>query len=121
MNKRFRLSRSIDFKRVRTQGKSFVHPLIVLVKGNLPAASLRVGVSVSKAVGNAVQRNRAKRVLREIVRPLLGNLRPDVEFVLVARSTIGRAKYAELQAAVSKLVQKANLTIQNSHPGENAH
>ena len=117
MNKRFRLSRSIDFKRVRTQGSSFVHPLIVLVKGNDLSSSLRVGVSVSKAVGNAVQRNHAKRVLREIIRPLLGQLRTDVEFVLVARSSINKAKFADLQIAVAKLVHKAKLTTQTPTAG----
>ncbi len=111
MKHRFRLTRSIDFKRVRNQGKSFAHPLVVLVR--LPSSEnrLRVGISTSRALGNAVHRNRAKRLLRESMRPLLPRLSPAWDLVLVARSRLLTVSFEELQGAVEGLLQRAGLLI----------
>ena len=111
MNYRFRLTRSIDFKRVRNQGKSFAHPLVVLVK--LPSAENRprVGISTSRSVGNAVQRNRAKRLLRESIRSLIPLLCPGWDLVLIARSSLLTAAFQDVQMAVEGLVRRAGLLV----------
>ena len=119
MKHRFRLTRSNDFKRVRNQGKSFAHPLVVLVK--LPAAEnrLRVGISTSRSFGNAIQRNRAKRLLRESMRPLLLRLSPEWDLVLIARSRLVTCAFQEVQIVVEGLLQRAGLLMtvdeQNEH------
>jgi ribonuclease P protein component len=108
---RFRLTRSIDFKRVRNQGKSFAHPLVVLVM--LPSAENRprVGISTSRSVGNAVQRNRAKRLLRESIRPFIPLLLPDRDLVLIARSRLATAAFEDVNKAVDGLLQRAGLLV----------
>lgn len=111
MKHRFRLTRSIDFKRVRNQGKSFAHPLVVLVRLPSNENRLRVGISTSRALGNAVHRNRAKRLLRETIRPLLPRLSPAWDLVLVARNRLLDASFDELQGAVEGLLQRADLLI----------
>ncbi len=70
----FRLTRSQDFKRVRQSGKSYAHPLIVLVAQANDEMKIRVGVAAGRTVGTAVKRNRAKRLLREAMRPLIPSL-----------------------------------------------
>jgi len=94
---RFRLTRSIDFKRVRNQGKSFAHPLVVLVK--LPTAENR----------NAVQRNRAKRLLRESMRAFIPMLAPGWDLVLIARNQMVTAAYQDVNKAVDELLRRAGL------------
>jgi ribonuclease P protein component len=106
---RFRLTRSIDFKRVRNQGKSFAHPLVVLVKLPSSEENLRVGFSTSRTVGNAVHRNRARRLLRESMRSLLPSLSPGWDLVLIARAPLVTAAFQEVQAAVERLLQRAGL------------
>lgn len=109
MQRSFRLTRSTDFKRVRTYGKSFAHPLVVLIALSEPDIQLRVGVAAGRALGGAVQRNRAKRLLRESIRPLLPAIQTGWNLVLVARLPILQASQSEVFAAIHKLLRRADL------------
>ncbi|WP_075074353.1 ribonuclease P protein component [Longilinea arvoryzae] len=112
MRRRFRLSRSTDFKRVRRIGKSYAHPLVVLVVDPNPEGGLRIGVSAGRTVGNAVLRNRAKRRLRAAIDGLLPTLKPGKDLIFLARSAISTASYIEIQAASKKLLERAGLLQQ---------
>lgn len=72
----------------------------------------RVGFIVSKAVGNAVVRNRTKRRLREIMRARLGELRTGDLFVIRALPHAGRADFAILSAEVDELLIKAEKKLE---------
>jgi ribonuclease P protein component len=112
VKRRFRLTRSTDFKRVRTEGKSYSHPLVVLVASAAEQTELRVGVSTGYALGGAVQRNRARRLLREAVRPLVEQMPSGWEIVLIARKPLLGAGFLEIKAAVQGLFLRAGLGIQ---------
>ena len=71
MQRKFRLTRSEDFKRVRRSGKSYAHPLVVLIVQTHEQPRVKIGVAAGRTVGTAVHRNRAKRLLREAMRSLL--------------------------------------------------
>jgi len=87
MKRKFRLTRSTDFKRVRRFGKSYAHPLVVLISQPNELNISRFGISAGRSVGNAVHRNRAKRQIRESLRPLLPSIKSgwDVVFWLAAQ------------------------------------
>ena len=114
MNRNFCLRQSIDFKRVRRSGKSYAHPLVVLVV--LPAleGKTRFGVIASRSVGSAVQRNRAKRMLREALRTLQPQIKPGWNVILISRKPILQANFTEILSCLNLLFSKANL-INGSH------
>jgi ribonuclease P protein component len=99
--------------RVRRLGKSYAHPLVVLVV--LPDADgiIHVGFTAGRSVGKAVQRNRAKRMLREAIRSLLPMIKPGWKIILISRSPVLNAKLPELETAIFQLLQKAGLIYEN--------
>ncbi len=120
MKRSFRLTRSTDIKRVRRSGKSYAHPLVVLYVLKSDAPGTHVGVSAGLAVGNAVKRNRAKRLLRAAVNDLLpltvsGRCSEPAEgcdLLLIARSPLAAANVHQTREALSTLLKRAGLLPQ---------
>ncbi len=70
-------------------------------------AQSRLGFSVSKRVGKAVVRNKVKRRLREVLRPV--SLKPGQDIVFIARPAAATADFAALREAVLGLLSRAHL------------
>jgi ribonuclease P protein component len=109
MNGKFRLRKSTDFKRVRRLGNSYAHPFVVLVKHPNQEGFSRFGVAAGRSIGNAVERNRAKRRIREIIRPRVTRILDGWDIVFLARNAINRASFTELKAALDELILRAEL------------
>ena len=109
MKRKFRLTRSKDIKRVRRSGKSYAHPLIVLIRHPNELATSRFAVAAGKLVGNAVLRNRAKRQIRAAIRPSLPATSPGWDIIILARKPIRNAPFSKIQSAVHQLMQQADL------------
>jgi len=109
VQRQFRLTRSTDFKRVRRDGRSYAHPLIVLIALTGEKPKLRIGVTAGRSVGNAVKRNRAKRLLRAAAQALISEIAPGHDLVLIARSPIINVKMPEVRTALRSLLQRAQL------------
>jgi ribonuclease P protein component len=89
--RRGRLSRSADFDRVYREGRSHAtrHLVLYAFPRGETAGDPRLGVSVGRKVGGAVERNRVKRLLREAFWVVAPQLPPGHDFVLVARPEAG--------------------------------
>ena len=109
MKKQFRLKSTQDFQRVRKYGKAYTHPLLVLIFLANDSDQIRIGVAAGKSLGNAVSRNRAKRVMRTAGAPLVPRINPGADLVLIARKPILKAKSDQVQEALSALLDEAGL------------
>jgi len=96
---------------VRRFGKSYAHPLVVLIVQPGDQAKVRVGVTAGKTVGMAVRRNRAKRLLRAAMQSLLPDLAPGSDILLVARQPLSQSTFDQTRAALQSLLQRAGLLI----------
>mgnify|MGYP000539575908 CR=1 FL=1 len=117
---RGRLSRSEDFARVYRAGRSVANKYLALYYFERPgeaasesAAPPRVGFSVSKRLGSAVERNRIKRVLREAFRAHSASFRGNMDYVLVARAPLlellESGGYKMVEARMLEVFSKASL------------
>lgn len=112
----YRLRKNNEFKVVYRRGKSLANNLLVLYifnnKKNKTEDSLtynKVGISVSKKVGNSVVRSRSKRLITESYRLNEKDLKSGYDFVFVARSAIKGKSFFEVEDAMKKLFLKAGL------------
>ena len=109
MQRQHSLKKSAEFQRVRALKRSWAHPLLVLYVAPAGAEVTRVGISVSKRIGKAVARNRAKRLIREAVRGFLPDMAPGHDLVFIARSAMAEAGYQQVVDAVERLLRRARL------------
>ena len=114
MKRKFRLTRSIDFKRVRRFGRSYTHPLVVLVTLPTREPVTRIGVTAGKKVGGAVQRNRAKRLLREALRMVHPSIIQGNDLMLIARKPLPGTDMVKIQEAIDLLLKRANLIVKKT-------
>jgi ribonuclease P protein component len=118
--RRQRLSRSAEFDRVFREGRSHAsRELVVYAFPNSDAgAEPRLGVSVGRKVGGAVQRNKVKRLLREAFWAIASELPGEHDFVVVARPDAAdfAAEGGEpaAEAALRELLEGAGLVGERS-------
>jgi len=111
MERQYRLTRSVDFARVRKQGRTWSHPLVILSVDRGEGNRKRFGFIVGRRIGRAVVRNRVKRQLREAVRRHLDEAPAGWDMVLIARAPIAEAAFAEIEDAVAQLLRRARAWI----------
>lgn len=104
-----RLRHTADIARVKKQGRSNHHPLLILLVQENGLAVSRFGFVASKRVGNAVVRNRRRRLMRESIRLHLPALRGGKDCLLIARQGNDSVTFAEMETAVSKLLRRTHI------------
>ena len=117
MEKRFRLKRRQDFNRVYNRGKSFSNcELVLYVYYNKETKEQRIGISVSKKVGNAVMRNRIRRLIKEVVSQLKREftLKGNLDLIIVARQPAAQMNYQDFRRSIIDLFNKSSIVVSNN-------
>lgn len=111
VQRKYRLRASADFEHVRRHGQAYRNRWVVLLVAPNSLPHSRFGFVVSKRMGKAVQRNRLKRRLREIVRHLwqTGHVRNGFDVVLIPRTAATTADFETLRRAVHDVFVRASL------------
>jgi len=110
MNKRQRIKKDKEFQQVFKNRKSFANrQFIVYIYRKEQQLEFRVGLSVSKKVGNAVTRNRIKRFLRQSFLELKDELQNDMDYVIVARQQAGQLDFHETKKNLQHVLRIARV------------
>ena len=108
--KRRRLTRALEFERVKQHGYAERGRLITLsVLAMKDAGPCRVGFITARAIGSPIIRNRIRRRLREIVRKHQRDLREDFWIVLIARRDAANASYRALEDEWLRLAKRTSI------------
>ena len=117
MNKHYRLTEGRSFQRVRLSGKSWSHPILVLVAAPNNLDITRHGFAVGKRMGKAHTRNKLKRQIREAVRVRHSGIKTGFDFVWIARNNMNEnTGFWAIDQAVENLLKRSRL--QDSIPLE---
>ncbi len=103
------VNKNKEFVRAYRRGQSYVGNLVVLYVIKNRYGFTRFGITSSKKIGNAVKRNRARRLLRASVRALPFDMSRSVDIILVPRGKTPYSKQQLVQAQLETLAQKAGL------------
>src|SRR5271156_1707188 len=110
LNRASRLAQSRDFARVRQQGERLAQGCLIANWNKLPSgARPKLGVVTSKKIGGAIERSRARRLLRESFRLHQHEFAQPVELVLVARHSIAGKKFADVEKDFLAALNRAKL------------
>lgn len=114
----YRLRKNFEFKIVYRRGKSVANELLVMYilknkrnKDKEMNSYNRLGVSISKKVGNSVVRSRSKRLISESFRLNYDYILKGYDFIFIARNPIVDKNYFDVEKAMINLIKKAGLYI----------
>ncbi|CAM3631263.1 ribonuclease P protein component [Marinicrinis lubricantis] len=119
MQKKYRLAKREHFHIVFKYGKSVVnHQFVLYYRSSRHIEHFRLGVSVSKKIGNAVVRNRIRRKMKEIVRLHKDEVARGYDLIMIARKPVTEMDYHQMEKSILHILRKAsiiNIGKKNTH------
>lgn len=113
ISKRLRISKNREFREIYKHGKNIANKDFVLYQKKNEFNRTRIGIAVSKIVGNAVKRNRIKRLIREIYRKELPHIKSGYDIILIARKPIKEKSFHSIEKTFIDVLKRAGLYIKN--------
>lgn len=98
-----------DFRRAYARGKSYPDPALVTTVIKNRAGVSRIGITTGKKIGGAVQRNRARRVIRAAFAEIGGGVKPGYDIIFIARSKTCFVKSTQLVPVMRRHLTAAGL------------
>jgi ribonuclease P protein component len=110
VQKNYRLAKREDFNKVYRFGQSAANrQFVVYYKPQPDVEHFKLGISVSKKIGNAVVRNRMRRVIKEIVRHLASRIKYQVQIIIIVRNPAVTMNYQSLEKSIIHIMKKVQL------------
>ncbi len=103
------LKKNKDFQYIYRKGKSYANKYLVMYVLENGTSQNRLGISVSKKVGNSVERNRARRLMKENYRIWKGEIKEGYDMIFIARSTINGQKAFDVGKSMKRALHKAKM------------
>lgn len=103
------LKKDNDFRKVLSKGKSYANKYLVIYKIFNDSKTNRLGIIVSKKVGNSVVRSRVKRLIKENYRKIEYQICIGYDIVIIARSVTSLSNYYQIKSALVQLLKRQNL------------
>lgn len=105
------IKKYIDFKNVYNSGKSYANKYLVMYVVENQFERNRIGISVSKKVGNSVIRHRVTRLIRESYRLNEKSIKTGLDIVIVARVGAKDKNYKDISSAMLHLAKLQNIYV----------
>lgn len=103
------LKKNYQFRFVYSRGRSIANRLLVMYSVRNNAQINRLGISVSRKVGNSVVRSRITRLIRESYRLNEAGILQGYDIVVIARASANGAEYSQIESALMHLLKKQKL------------
>lgn len=103
------LKENRDFRRMYNRGKSFVSPMLVTYVMKNRLQNVRIGITASKKIGKAVQRNRSRRIIMAAYRQILPDIKDGYDFIFVARGKTPYIKSTDVLYCMKKQLKQAGV------------
>ena len=100
------INRNTDFRRIYWRGRSAAHSVLVTYVTKSRSGETRVGITSGKKIGNAVTRNRARRVIRAAYQAVMPEISGNWDIVFVARSKTPYTKSTKVQSVMQEQLSK---------------
>ena len=113
MNSFLNLRLNKEFKRAYGRGKTFVDSAVVVYVLKTKRQQCRIGITTSKKLGCAVERNRARRVITAAFRACLPDIAVGCDIVFVARTRILKRKSTQIAEVFRKALAEAGVCEEN--------
>jgi len=110
MRKSYRIKENKDFQHVFKKGTSVANRQFVVYAIEKPDQShFRIGLSVGKKIGNAVVRNRVKRLIRQVFFELSSSLEQNRDYVIIARYPTAEMTYEEVSKSLQHVLRRSKV------------
>ncbi|MDP4084677.1 MAG: ribonuclease P protein component [Bacillota bacterium] len=119
MKKELRIKKNKDFQEVFQKGRSFANrQFVVYVFRKQGQPTFRIGLSVSKKIGNAVTRNKIKRYVRQSIFELKELLYTEYDYVIIARNPTAEMDFFEIKKSLQHVL-KVGKVLRKENNGQN--
>ena len=107
------LKKNADFQYVYKNGQSKANRYLVMYVCENQGSTNRIGISVSKKVGNSIVRHRVTRVIREVMRLHWKEIKSGYDIVIVARPSAKESDYGKFESAIFHLLNLHHLLLED--------
>lgn len=105
MEKKHRIRKNMEFKKVYKIGKNYWNRNLVLYVSKNNLDNTRIGFTLTKKIGNAVTRNKVRRKMKEICRLNFNNIKEGYDLIFIAKKSTVNLSYDELEKSIIHILK----------------